>query len=435
MGWELPKRFEERRHLMEDQIKILFFGSCVAEEDLSYIISNERGQVQFAAQKVCWFFIKGVEACLTACDLLLSLRVSSYPVFQKVFVFNLKHRQCANGRTITYVPYVNLPGIRYISTVIMALFHLSRWLWQTKNSSERCIIVYAMYQPHIIATWLVSQLTGIKTIMIVPDLPEYMNFASRGKLNSWLREVNVRVAHWIAAGFDGLVFFSKNMAEKIDCRKLRWIVIEGCVEVTPDKSAVSFTPTCETKAIMYSGNLNRVYGVGNLIEAVRQIINPELELWLCGSGEMVAEIKQYAEQDSRIKYFGSLPNQEVLSMQQRAMLLVNPRNNDQEFTRYSFPSKNLEYMSSGRPVILCRMDGIPEEYYDYVLLADNGTAEAIRIAIVTAMNRSAEELNCLGETARTFVNKNKNYISQCEKIRDMLENIFEKETGANYINF
>ena len=411
---------------MDDRFRILFFGSCVAEEDSSYIIAHERGQVQFAAQKVCWYFIKGVEACLTTCDLLLSLRVSSYPVFQKIFAFNLKQRQRSNGRTMTYVPYVNLPGLRYFSTMMMAMLRLSFWLWQTKSSSKRCIIVYAMYLPHIMPIWLASRFTDIKTIMIVPDLPEYMNFGSHGKLDFWLRNINVRIAHRIAAGFDGLVFFSKNMTEKIDCHKLHWTVIEGCVDVTLENPDVSAVPTSGTRAIMYSGSLERVYGVANLITAFRQITDSRLELWLCGSGEMELQIRHHTEQDSRIKFFGSLPNREVLAMQRRAMLLVNPRNNDQEFTRYSFPSKNLEYMSSGRPVLLCRMDGIPEEYYDYVLAADNGTAEAIRIAIVESLNLSMEELTLLGERARSFVNKNKNYITQCEKIRNLLESIFDK---------
>lgn len=410
---------------MNDRIKILFFGSCVAEKDISYLIANEKGQVQFAAQKVCWLFIKGVEACLTACDLLLSLRVSSYPTFRKFFVLNLKGRQRTNGQIITYVPYINLPGLRYISTIMIAMFRLLRWRWQTRGGPKRCIIVYAMYQPHIIPTWLVARFSGIKTIMIVPDLPEYMNFAPQGKLNSFLRNINVRIAHWIAAGFDGLVFFSRNMTEKIDCSKLRWTVIEGCVDVTPEKTNAFSVPTSGTRAIMYSGSLNRAYGIGNLLESFRLLTDTELELWLCGSGDMESEIKQHAEKDPRIKFYGSLPNREVMLMQRRALLLVNPRSNDLEFTRYSFPSKNLEYMSSGRPVLLCRMDGIPDEYYDYVLTSDNGSAEAIRIAIVTALSYSEEELFHLGERAKNFVQKNKNYITQCEKIRVLVEKVFE----------
>ena len=51
----------------------------------------------------------------------------------------------------------------------------------------------------------------------------------------------------------------------------------------------------------------------------------------------------------------------------KATLLVNPRPTTEEFTIYSFPSKNMEYMASGTPLLTTKLPGMPEEYHQYVL--------------------------------------------------------------------
>lgn len=46
--------------------------------------------------------------------------------------------------------------------------------------------------------------------------------------------------------------------------------------------------------------------------------------------------------------------------------IVNPRENGEDFTKYSFPSKNMEALSSGIPLIAYKLDGIPNEYDQYI---------------------------------------------------------------------
>lgn len=44
-----------------------------------------------------------------------------------------------------------------------------------------------------------------------------------------------------------------------------------------------------------------------------------------------------------------VPNSGVLKAQSESEILVNPRNDNNEFTKYSFPSKVIEYLGSGTP--------------------------------------------------------------------------------------
>ena len=66
---------------------------------------------------------------------------------------------------------------------------------------------------------------------------------------------------------------------------------------------------------------------------------------------MVEKIIACSKKDNRIVFKGMVPNKIVVEDQLKATLLVNPRPSIGEFTRYSFPSKNMEYMVSGTPMV------------------------------------------------------------------------------------
>jgi hypothetical protein len=42
----------------------------------------------------------------------------------------------------------------------------------------------------------------------------------------------------------------------------------------------------------------------------------------------------------------------------------------EEYTRYSFPSKNIEYLLSGKPVVGYFLDGMPHVYQDFMCCID-----------------------------------------------------------------
>ena len=69
-------------------------------------------------------------------------------------------------------------------------------------------------------------------------------------------------------------------------------------------------------------------------------------------------------------------------LHKRATALINPRKPNSKITRFSFPSKNMEYLSSGTPMIGYKLDGIPSEYYDYFYTIDDSSEKSLRNTIV-----------------------------------------------------
>ena len=171
---------------------------------------------------------------------------------------------------------------------------------------------------------------------------------------------------------------------------------------------------------MYTGRLNRRYGLELLLQAVKEWQDTDVELWLCGSGEMEEEIRSYAAQDPRIRFFGFLPHEETVRLQRQATVLVNPRTNQGEYTKYSFPSKTMEYMASGRPVMMFRLDGMPEEYDAFLAYIPEESAESVRNTMRSLKERDPAELDAIGARGREFVLKNKNRNVQMQRVLDFI---------------
>ncbi|MBR2471847.1 MAG: glycosyltransferase, partial [Clostridia bacterium] len=107
--------------------------------------------------------------------------------------------------------------------------------------------------------------------------------------------------------------------------------------------------------------------------------------------------------------------------QSRASVLVNPRTNEGEYTKYSFPSKTMEYLAAGKPVIMHKLDGIPDEYDEYLYYINGSSAEDLKDAIVKACSKTDDELALFGAKASRWVLKEKSPSGQAKKIIRMIE--------------
>ena len=131
---------------------------------------------------------------------------------------------------------------------------------------------------------------------------------------------------------------------------------------------------------MYTGDLNEANGIPVLLRAFRLVGDPSVRLWFLGRGECECAVTGASHDDPRIAWLGFRPNEEVRNLQRIAALLINARPADHEVARYTFPSKLLEYMQSGTPVLTTRLPGIPDEYYEHVFPLEQeaeGIAEAL----------------------------------------------------------
>jgi len=218
--------------------------------------------------------------------------------------------------------------------------------------------------------------------------------------------------------FDSFVLFTEHMALKLPVANKPWIVVEGIYNELDEIQSVQKEIN---KTVLYTGTIAKRYGILNLIEAFSNMESPEYRLWICGEGDCRTIIETYSKTDKRVTYFGIIPRNEILIMQRRATVLVNPRTSEGEFTKYSFPSKVMEYLASGTPCIMHRLKGIPDEYYNYCFVPENEGVESLKKAIQDVCEKNQTELVEFGNTASSFIKNCKNSEIQASKIFTLLK--------------
>ena len=324
------------------------------------------------------------------------------------------------GENLSYdhVGFVNLPVAKHLMVGLNFYFRTRKWLRQTRGK-ERAIIMDAAYvtaHPFVLAA---RGKADCHTSAIFCDLYEYMadvqDASSTGDV-SFLRRMVRKMATSSYGKLDSFILLTEQMNPMVNKLDKPYIVMEGLVDVNMKEMPNHLENKEPHKTIMYAGALRAQYGLKNLVEGFMAYPDPDVRLWIFGAGDYAGDIEEAARIDKRITFGGMIPLKEAVEKELQASLLVNARPADMEFARYSFPSKNMEYMVSGTPVLTTRLLGMPKDYYDYVYTIDGNTAEDVTAALEQVMKATPAQLHEKGIAAREFVLKCKNNVAQSGRI-------------------
>lgn len=372
--------------------------------------------VQNAANKLQWGIVKGLDGLGENVTIFNSIYVGSYPrLYRKIMIptFHFSHGSEKNDINIGFI---NIAGIKVLSRYYTVKRELDKWA-SVDSGREKVLLIYAMTTPFAqLAGYIKRKYSSIKVIYIIPDLPMYMNVTKvqESSVYRTRKKIEEFLFHRSLKNVDGYVLLTDGMKEWFTT-DINYTVVEGMATID---NTIDVDDIKKKKQILYAGGIKREYGVIDLVSAFSQIDDPEWELVIYGDGTDMESVCEYAKKDVRIKIMGSAPNAVVMKHQREAALLINPRKN-QEMAKYSFPSKTLEYMLSGTPMLGYKLAGIPEEYYDNMFViqdSENGMEEALR----KAMDLPETERIKMGEKAKHFVVKEKNPEKQCKKILELI---------------
>ena len=196
------------------------------------------------------------------------------------------------------------------------------------------------------------------------------------------------------------------------------IIVEGIAK-SVTRPAFNKTET-PLKTILYTGALRSYVGVCNFVDAFMLTENPNYRLVICGGGADSDYIRKCASSDLRIIMKGNVSHEDAVRLQREATLLVNPRPGTHYVTRYSFPSKTMEYMTSGTPMMGYKLEGIPKEYYEHMFVMESENKEYIAHKIDEILSKPQVDLNNKAQKAYEFIINNKTAEIQVKRIIDFL---------------
>lgn len=352
------------------------------------------------------------------------------------FIQNMKPNQ---WEMISYLPYIDSiaekagagevyqgVNIRYlwcdkrkISSLLGAfrrnISYIKEW---AKGKDEKVVLTYSVNTLHVIPLLLLRRKYKFKIVTLCSEISVFR----RNENINLLTRINRKVSSFLDNSFDGYVLLSKYMNEVINKKHCPFMVMEGIAKEPP-----VFSDIVKKKAVLYAGGLAEDNGIQILLDGFLEAQIADLELWICGNGPMIEIVESYAKKYPNIKFFGIVSNQQVQRMEQEAELLIAPRFSYNEFTKYSFPSKTIEYMASGTVTALTRLKGIPEEYFRYVYVLEEETAKGIQKMLLEIFDNTSENLEQIGRNAKKFVLENKNSVIQALKVIDFLKSVCVKK--------
>ena len=399
---------------------ILCLMGLFPKEYESTILNNSKGGIQNAANKFQWGIVNGLDGIESVhFKILNSLYIGSYPKRYKelkIPSFQFSH---SNNAKDTNIGFINLTFFKNFNRYRGIKKHIDRWA-NEKSEDKKVIFAYAMTSPFVeILNYVKRKYPHIICCLVVPDLPEFMNASSmENKFYKNAKKLQIKHFKRNLKKVDCYVFLTEFMKEWFDW-EIKYTVVEGISSKTREDLDKIDQIQKKSKSILYAGMIEEKYGVVDLVKAFMQIKDDEWTLELFGDGTSVNKIRKLSKKDSRIHLRGMVPNEQVLREQKEVELLVNPRNDTKSFTKYSFPSKVIEYMGSGTPMIGYKLTGMPDEYKEYFYCVDD-TEDGLYKKLKMVMELSSKERKRMGHKAQEFIVTEKTAVVQCRKIVEML---------------
>lgn len=382
-------------------MRILYIGAFPPD----FLISKSKGRIDYLYQ-AHKAIIKGLRSKSNVeLHVITSPDIASYPRCP-LFINGEYNKE----EDVTVVSSLNLPIVKQFWTVCSMVITACSIICMSR--SPIIILIPYVVLRHVLTLRILHFLFPRKVVQacVVPDV-----FFPTGCIN---RNINA-LTERMASKFDGFIFYTEKMANRFNVSKDNYIVIEGFRDISFREA----TPSNNFR-VVYAGTLNLSYGINRLVMAMKYISKKDIELHLYGLGDSEEMIRDACANDSRIVFHGRVSNKAASDAVYSASVLVNPRNDkDGEYTEYSFPSKNIEYMSSGIPTLLCKLPGMPEEYFGHFIDIEDGAPQKIASAIMDVYNMSLERRIEIGNDSRNFIIERMNCYHQADRICSLFHQI------------
>ena len=383
-------------------MKIIYAVSTCSDKVYKQLFEKVKVKPAFQSQKYHRLLIEGL-AKHTEVDV-----VANPPVNRSVLSENFVKlpREEEGGARYRYIPAIRNPIVKMAAVGLGTFFHTL--MLAEKNTA---VVVDGLNGVTAMAALAAAKLRRRPCVCIVTDLPDMLGESGFHK----------KITNFVIGHCSHYVFLTEAMNGYCNPKGKPYVILEGHSDITMRERIPSMGKKCQPRVCLYAGGVSKQYGLQILVEGFRAADIPNARLDIYGPGDYVEELEAIAKEDNRVFYGGMLLNTQIVEKEQEATLLVNPRPTHEEFVKYSFPSKTMEYMASGTPVLTTVLPGMPKEYHPYVFLIEEETEAGVSRMLQTVLAHSDEELFQKGQKARTFILDEKNNVIQAQKLLEMLK--------------
>lgn len=406
---------------------LLFLTGCFPKEMGNYFEVYSKVMPQNAMNVLSWRIIEGLEANIPGRFTILSCPfIGYYPKgFTKLNIhdFDWSH----NGKDKDkLLGFINIKGFETWQKSERIFKYVQ--MWYGLSNDNRHILIYSHYAGFLRAAGKIKKaMPDMHITCLVTDMNEMDErkdlMGIKGKIKGIPRSIMINTTYKNLKYITSFVVLADKMKEPLKIGNRPYVVVEGISDknVKQIVDNEEFLKQPSQFRVVYTGTLHKRYGAVMLAKAVASLKGSNIELYICGSGDGESEVAQIAKETENIKFLGVLPHNKAIELQSTSDLLVNSMPNFGIHTALSFPSKTMEYMVMGKPVLCFKVDGIPNDYDDYLMYFEKPEINSMAETIRNVSKMSEKELQSIGKRNREYVMENKTAKVQVLKILNMLD--------------
>lgn len=372
--------------------------------------------------KFGWSLARAIKSGVGHVFLASSVPIQNYPQGKKILFKG--GRFAEGGIEGLMLGFVNVLLLKHVTRLFSCLARLPL---EIRRRRIDWIVLHGVHTPFLLFG-LLARLFGIRLLVMLTD-PAGVILPTDGSLARMLKQCDALFIRWLVKRADGYMCLSPAMVDSFQLSKPS-ICFPGILNSEFQQAIAVGRQTqervAEERMILYAGGLTSAYGVDALMDAVQSIDSPKVRLVLYGRGDQQGKIVDLASRDRRFHYGGFVNNDDLVPALLAADVLVNPRPAGKLFAVLSFPSKLIEYLATGRPVLSTKIASIPPELVPYFNFVQEEGAEGIRVSLLRLLG-ALEEAEEKAEKGRVVVADELSEPAIGRKISGLMQQIINTE--------
>ena len=392
-------------------MKIAFVGFAVPE--MSHWAMSGSARAGNLAQNG---FIEALYTSGAGLDIVWSFQPIEIWPNSKVLFAKGERTKLSCGMEVRICPLFNFPILREIFRIIC--FTASFIFWVLKNIRHpRVLIVYNIYFPPAFFLRLLTWITHTKMVAILYDLGKIK--ANDHRWSYRIEKYFIRLAYWCIPRFDGRILISEAIERDFASGRHYILVDGGVTNMVTDRLFDVLQYEGDEFRLMFAGGINEWNHIEAMLSFMARNHDFRLRLWLAGGGGQVGLVEKAVARDSRIKFFGRLGHDELFKLYEQSDCLLNLRDMLDPALAYHYPSKLLEILTVGKPVITSNTNHTRKAYGHICRVIDD--IGELDVAVAELMSMSPEKRCDFGRKAREWMLANKTWRAQGPAIREYIE--------------
>jgi glycosyltransferase involved in cell wall biosynthesis len=398
-------------------VEMLFVGSVVPDEPRFQTPAFSRAGAMFQLNLLNSLARAGVRISRAA-----SMRpIPSFPRSRQLWVVR-ETVVTVSGIELRLLPFVNLTPLKQVFVGLGVGWEILKWRLARRTVKRGVVVTYNLSVPPGLCTYVASRLAGVKVVALLCDI----NVPGQTVPATPLRRFDYWLHRVLIPRLDGRVVVADSIADTF-AKGRNCLRMEGGIgeETLARMQRSQAAPPKESGRIriVLAGRLDETNGVKLMLGAAGLLPGDGYEVWIAGSGPLSELVRDAAAKDARIVYAGFLSLDEIYSLYRSADILVNARITQELNTRFFFPSKLLEFMATGIPVISTCSGRIEPDFGHALFLLKDETPQALASLIerVSALPRDVRA--DVGKAARDCIVATRTWTVQGQRIADYLHKV------------